>query len=75
VNVHKLIQRTLRGRGLAGGIDAVVSANAGEHGRTTTTRLHSRRRIVQRGGTTLVDEHEVRTGDAAGEDHATERRS
>jgi hypothetical protein len=65
MNVHKLIQRTLRGRGIAAQVDAAVSANVGERGRTTTTRVSSHHRIVQHGGRTVVEEHDVRTGDAA----------
>jgi hypothetical protein len=65
MNVHKLIQKTLRGRGLAAHVDAAVAANVGEQSRTTTTKVSSHHRIVQHGGKTVVEEHDVRTGDAA----------
>jgi hypothetical protein len=65
MNVHKLIQKRLRGKGLAGQLDAAIAANVGEPGERTTTRVSSHHRIVQQGGRTVVDEHEVRTGDTA----------
>ncbi|MGH2683131.1 MAG: hypothetical protein ACRDIX_07850 [Actinomycetota bacterium] len=52
--VKKVIKRRIRhqkdGVNLAADIDAVVSVNTGESGKTSVTRSRSRSRIVQRSG-------------------------
>ena len=52
--VRKIIRRRIRsqegGVNVAADVDAVVSVNTGEPGQTTSTRVRSRRRIVQRSG-------------------------
>ncbi|HWB72600.1 MAG TPA: hypothetical protein VG452_10295 [Egibacteraceae bacterium] len=49
---------------VAGGVNAVVSANVNERG-PSRSRVSSRQRIVQRGGKTVVDEREVVADDGA----------
>ena len=65
MNLRKVIEKSFRreGRGtnVAGGVDAVVSANVGEPGSRSHLSSRSRRRIVQKGGRTIVDEHEHET--------------
>ena len=52
--VRKVIRRRIRheegGVNVAADVDAVVSINTGESGQTSSTRVRSRRRIVQRSG-------------------------
>jgi hypothetical protein len=52
--VKKVFKRRIRhekdGVNLAADIDAVVSVNTGESGKTSVTRSRSRSRIVQRSG-------------------------
>jgi hypothetical protein len=54
--VRKVIRRRIRrqegGVNLAADVDAVLSVNTGESGQTSSTRVRSRRRIVQRSGGT-----------------------
>jgi hypothetical protein len=65
VNVFRVIQKRLRGgtRGTTASADVhgVVAANVGERGSHTHVSSRSRHRIVQRGGRTVVDEHEHET--------------
>jgi hypothetical protein len=42
-------------------VHGVVAANVGERGSHTHVSSRSRHRIVQRGGRTVVDEHEHET--------------
>jgi hypothetical protein len=61
VKLRKVIQRHIRRDGIAGRIDAVVSANVNEPGETRTS-VHSHTRIVQRDGRTEVFETETDAG-------------
>jgi hypothetical protein len=65
VKLRKVIQQRIRkdadGVSLAGGIDAVVSANVNEPGTTRTSR-RTKTRIVQRNGRTEVFETETDAG-------------
>jgi hypothetical protein len=65
VRLRKVIQRHIRrdadGVSVAGGLQAIVSANVGEPG-TTETKTRSHTRIVQRNGRTEVFETETETG-------------
>jgi hypothetical protein len=64
VNVLKVIQKFrggTRGTNAATDVHGVVAANVGERGSHTHLSSRSRHRIVQRGGRTVVDEHEHET--------------
>ena len=65
MNVRKIIEERLRGRSrganTAADVHGVIAANVGEQGSHTHVSSHSRHRVVQHGGRTLVDEHEHRT--------------
>jgi hypothetical protein len=61
MKIHKLITHSLRAKGLVGHVSAAVNANLDGRDDRSVSRLSSRHRIVQRGGETIVDEHEVRT--------------
>jgi hypothetical protein len=65
MKLRKVIQRQIRrnadGVSVAGGLDAVVSANVNEPG-TTETSVRSKTRIVQRNGRTEVFETETDAG-------------
>jgi hypothetical protein len=65
VNLRRIIERHLRSRtrgvNAAGDLHAVIAANAGESGAKTHVSSRSRHRVVQRGGRTVVDEHEHET--------------
>ena len=65
VKLRKVIRRQIRsdadGVSVAGGIDAVVSANVNEPGSNRTT-VRSKTRIVQRNGRTEVFETETDAG-------------
>jgi hypothetical protein len=65
MKLRKVIQKHLRhssdGVNLAGGIQAVVSANVNEPG-TSVTNVQSHTRIVQRDGRTEVFESETNSG-------------
>ena len=65
VKLRKVIQQRIRkdadGVSLAGGIDAVVSANVNEPG-TTRTSTRKKTRIVQQNGRTEVFETETDAG-------------
>jgi len=65
VKLRKVIRRQIRrdadGVSVAGGIDAVVSANVNEPG-TSETTVRSHTRIVQRNGRTEVFETETDAG-------------
>jgi hypothetical protein len=62
VRIHKVLSQTFRkaGRGLnaAADVDAVISANVGETGKTSRTHVSSRKRVVQRSGRTVVSEEQ-----------------
>jgi hypothetical protein len=66
--VRKVFKRRIRrqedGVNLAADIDAVVSVNTGESGKTSVTRSQSRSRIVQRSGSPVKREkgHEESQG-------------
>jgi hypothetical protein len=68
--VRKVIRRRIRrqegGVNVAADVDAVVSINTGEAGQTSSTRVRSRRRIIQRSGGTTKDSGHI--GDT--ENHA-----
>jgi hypothetical protein len=55
--IAKAIRRSGRHGSVAGSVNAVVSANVGEPGRTRTT-VSSRQRVVQRNGRTVVTSEE-----------------
>jgi hypothetical protein len=61
MNLYRIIEKHIRGRSrgvnAAGDVHAVVASSAGTGSRTHLSS-HSRHRVVQRGGRTLVDEHE-----------------
>lgn len=65
MKLRKVIQRHIAGEkdgvSVAGGLDAVVSANVNEPG-TTETSVRSHTRIVQRNGQTEVFETETDSG-------------
>ena len=67
MNLRKVIQKTVRrsgaGTDVVGNVNAAVSANVNEPGRSVTS-VSSRQRIVQRGGRTEVfeEEHRVEGG-------------
>jgi hypothetical protein len=71
MKLRKVIQKRLRrdgdGVSVAGGLDAVVSANVNEPGRSETN-VRSHTRIVQRNGRTEVFETESQS-DSAKEEH------
>ena len=58
--INERIDEKKDGVNVAGGVNAVISANVGESG--SKTSVSSRQRIVQRDGKTEVFEHEVREG-------------
>ena len=61
MKINEVFKKKLRnakdGVNVVGGIDAVVSANVNEPGTHTHVSTKQRRRIVQRGGRTVVDEN------------------
>jgi hypothetical protein len=59
--IQRRVQKDADGVSVAGGINAVVSANVNEPG-TTKTSVRSNTRIVQRNGRTEVFETETDTG-------------
>ena len=65
MNVFKIIEKRLRGgtrhANTTADVHGVVAANVGQGGSRTHVSSHSRHRIVQRGGRTVVDEHEHET--------------
>jgi hypothetical protein len=65
MQLRKLIEKRIRHAGnavnAAGDVSAAVSANVGESGSHQHVSRKSRSRIVQRGGRTIVDEHESTT--------------
>ena len=65
MDIRKLIDKRIRhaGKGVnaAGDVSAVVSANVAEAGSHQHVSRKSRSKIVQRGGRTIVDEHESTT--------------
>ncbi len=62
MKVRKIINKRFgKGSKVAGGLNAVISANVNEPGRNVT-RVSSTQRIVQRGGRTVV--HEERSSEA-----------
>jgi hypothetical protein len=67
--VRKVIRRRIRrqegGVNVAADVDAVVSVNTGESGQTSSTRVRSRRRIVQRSGG--LSKNADQTGDTKNE--------
>jgi hypothetical protein len=62
MNVLKIIQRHLRsgtrGANATADVHGVIATNVGRGGSRTHLSSRSRHRIVQRGGHTVVDEHE-----------------
>jgi hypothetical protein len=62
VNLRKIIERQFRSRkqgvNAAGDVHAAIAANAGQSGSKTHVSSRSRHRVVQRGGRTVVDEHD-----------------
>jgi hypothetical protein len=62
VRIHKVLSQTFRkaarGVNAAADVDAVVSANVGEQGKTSRTHVSSRKRVVQRSGRTVVSEEQ-----------------
>ena len=77
MDIRKLIERKIKeakdspNTNVAGGVNAVVNANVGERGKRTHTSVSSKRRVVQRGGRTIVDENETTTSTYPPEDSAT----
>jgi hypothetical protein len=65
MKVLKIIEKRLRGgtrdANTAADVHGVIAANVGEGGARTHVSSHSRHRIVQRGGRTVVNEHEHET--------------
>jgi hypothetical protein len=70
MKIHKLIDKSLRAKGIAAQVSGAIDANIGERGRSVT-HLKSHHRIVQQGGKTIVDEHEVTTDPPASEPDTT----
>jgi hypothetical protein len=60
--INEPIDEEHDGVSIAGGVNAVVSANVGEKGERNKVSTRQRTRIVQRGGKTEVFEQEVEEG-------------
>lgn len=78
MDVHKVIRKRIResskGVNVAGDVNAVISANVGERGRTTHTSSSSKQRIVQRSGSqTHRDDAAEEEGEEAGGGEAGSR--
>ena len=57
--VSKRIRKTGEGVNLTGDVNAVVVANDGEEGDSSTASVTSRQRIVQRSGRAVISEQET----------------
>jgi hypothetical protein len=56
MRLNRVIRKRLRGKGLAGEVNATIAANVGEPGGRTKVSSKQRSTVVQRGGKTVVDE-------------------
>jgi hypothetical protein len=60
MRINKVLSQTFRkatrGVNAAADVDAVISANVGESGKTNRTHVSSRKRVVQRSGRTVASE-------------------
>jgi hypothetical protein len=67
--ISKAVDESRDGVSTVGGVNAVVSANVGEPGGRTVSRVSSRQRVVQRQGrTTRIEEHHVDTDPEGSQD-------